>query len=92
MFPRGMLGEVEEVGEAVHEVSRGDRVITMMQGLGGVHARRPGATPNTSPSRPPLLRLLRPESIPMRWRRLAYQGEAYEVSAGLGNLRADGLS
>jgi NADPH:quinone reductase len=37
-----VLGDVEEVGEAVHEIRRGDRVITMMQGLGGVHARRSG--------------------------------------------------
>jgi len=37
-----VVGDVVEVGEAVHEVRRGDRVITMMQGLGGVRARRPG--------------------------------------------------
>lgn len=36
------VGDVEEVGEAVREVRPGDRVITMMQGLGGVRAERPG--------------------------------------------------
>jgi NADPH:quinone reductase len=37
-----VLGDVEEVGEAVREVHPGDRVLTMMQGLGGVRATRPG--------------------------------------------------
>jgi threonine dehydrogenase-like Zn-dependent dehydrogenase len=34
--------DIEEVGHAVQEFRRGDRVITMMQGLGGVRAERPG--------------------------------------------------
>lgn len=37
-----VVGEVEEVGEGVDGVRRGDRVVTMMQGLGGVRAERPG--------------------------------------------------
>ena len=37
-----VVGEIEEVGHAVQEFRRGDRVITMMQGLGGVRAERPG--------------------------------------------------
>jgi NADPH:quinone reductase len=37
-----VVGEVAEVGENVSDVSIGDQVITMMQGLGGVHPERPG--------------------------------------------------
>jgi NADPH2:quinone reductase len=37
-----VVGDVVEVGAAVSEVRVADRVITMMQGLGGVRARRPG--------------------------------------------------
>ena len=37
-----VVGEVDEVGHAVQEFRRGDRVISMMQGLGGVRAERPG--------------------------------------------------
>src|SRR4051812_27010656 len=37
-----VVGDVVEVGAAVSEVRIADRVITMMQGLGGVRARRPG--------------------------------------------------
>lgn len=37
-----VVGEVVEVGSAVSEFRVGDRAITMMQGLGGVRARRPG--------------------------------------------------
>jgi NADPH2:quinone reductase len=37
-----VVGEVEEVGSAVRSLGRGDRVISMMQGLGGVRALRPG--------------------------------------------------
>jgi NADPH:quinone reductase len=37
-----VVGEVVEVGGSVSDVSVGDQVITMMQGLGGVHPRRPG--------------------------------------------------
>ncbi|NBC19384.1 MAG: zinc-binding dehydrogenase [Bacteroidetes bacterium] len=36
------VGVVTETGDAVEAVDRGDRVITMMQGLGGVHATYPG--------------------------------------------------
>ena len=37
-----VVGEVVEVGAAVSDVRVGDWVITMMQGLGGVRAQRPG--------------------------------------------------
>src|SRR5262245_6980631 len=37
-----VVGEVVETGSAVAEFRPGDRVVTMMQGLGGVRARRPG--------------------------------------------------
>jgi NADPH:quinone reductase len=37
-----VVGQVVEVGADVSEVSVGDHVITMMQGLGGVHPQRPG--------------------------------------------------
>jgi NADPH2:quinone reductase len=37
-----VVGEVVEVGSSVSSVRRGDRVITMMQGLGGVRSERPG--------------------------------------------------
>ncbi len=37
-----VVGEVTEVGEVVTTVRPGDRVITMMQGLGGVRSERPG--------------------------------------------------
>lgn len=37
-----VVGDVVETGAAVRDVQPGDRVITMMQGLGGVRARRPG--------------------------------------------------
>ena len=37
-----VVGVVVEVGAAVSEVRVADRVITMMQGLGGVRAQRPG--------------------------------------------------
>jgi NADPH2:quinone reductase len=37
-----VVGDVVEVGAAVSEVRVADRVITMMQGLGGVRAQRPG--------------------------------------------------
>jgi NADPH:quinone reductase len=37
-----VVGDVEEVGEAVQKVRPGDRMITMMQGLGGVRGTRAG--------------------------------------------------
>src|SRR3712207_1245199 len=37
-----VVGEIEEAGGAVEGLRPGDRVITMMQGLGGVRAERPG--------------------------------------------------
>jgi NADPH2:quinone reductase len=37
-----VVGEVVEIGAAVSEFRSGDRVITMMQGLGGGRAQRPG--------------------------------------------------
>jgi NADPH2:quinone reductase len=37
-----VVGDVVEVGAAVSQVRVADRVITMMQGLGGVRAQRPG--------------------------------------------------
>jgi NADPH:quinone reductase len=37
-----VVGEVVEAGENVSSLSVGDRVITMMQGLGGVRPQRPG--------------------------------------------------
>ncbi len=37
-----VVGEVVEIGAAVSEFRPGDRIVTMMQGLGGVRARRPG--------------------------------------------------
>jgi NADPH:quinone reductase len=37
-----VVGEVVDVGAAVSEFRVGDRAITMMQGLGGVRAHRPG--------------------------------------------------
>ena len=37
-----VVGKVDEVGNAVQGFRRGDRVITMMQGLGGVRAERSG--------------------------------------------------
>lgn len=37
-----VVGEVEDAGSHVREIQRGDIVITMMQGLGGVRALRPG--------------------------------------------------
>ncbi len=36
------MGEVVETGSAVSEFRVGDRIVTMMQGLGGVRAERPG--------------------------------------------------
>lgn len=36
------LGDVVEVGSAVTQIGVGDRVITMMQQLGGIHGIRPG--------------------------------------------------
>ena len=38
-----VVGEIEDIGADVHEVQRGDRVITVMQGLGGVRALRHGS-------------------------------------------------
>src|SRR5262245_30097251 len=37
-----LVGEVVERGAGVEEPALGDHVITMMQGLGGVRAERPG--------------------------------------------------
>jgi NADPH2:quinone reductase len=37
-----VIGDVVEIGSAVSRVRVGERVVTMMQGLGGVRARRPG--------------------------------------------------
>ena len=37
-----VVGDVLETGKNVSEIRVGDRVITMMQGLGGVRAERPG--------------------------------------------------
>jgi NADPH:quinone reductase len=37
-----VVGDVVEIGANVSDISVGDRVITMMQGLGGVHPKRPG--------------------------------------------------
>lgn len=37
-----VVGEVVDEGAAVSDIRVGDRVITMMQGLGGVRPRRPG--------------------------------------------------
>lgn len=38
----GVVGEVVETGSMMSEFRVGDRIITMMQGLGGVRAERPG--------------------------------------------------
>jgi NADPH2:quinone reductase len=38
-----VVGDIEEAGAAVRDFRPGDRVITVMQGLGGVRAERPGA-------------------------------------------------
>jgi NADPH:quinone reductase len=38
-----VVGKVKEIGTSVHGLRIGERVITMMQGLGGVRAERPGA-------------------------------------------------
>lgn len=37
-----VVGVIDDVGRDVGEWTRGETVITMMQGLGGVHAERPG--------------------------------------------------
>src|SRR2546430_304157 len=37
-----VVGQVTEVGASVLEFRPGDRIMTMMQGLGGVRAERPG--------------------------------------------------
>jgi NADPH:quinone reductase len=37
-----VVGDVVEIGESVSDFRVGERVITMMQGLGGVHAERSG--------------------------------------------------
>jgi len=37
-----VIGDIEETGQSVSDIRPGDRVITMMQGLGGVRAERPG--------------------------------------------------
>lgn len=37
-----VVGEVDALGDEVKNLRKGDRVITMMQGLGGVRAKRPG--------------------------------------------------
>lgn len=37
-----VVGEIEEVGASVRDPRPGERVVTMMQGLGGVRAERPG--------------------------------------------------
>lgn len=37
-----LCGTVQAVGEGVTQVAPGDRVITMMQRLGGIHGERPG--------------------------------------------------
>lgn len=37
-----VVGEIQTAGENVRDFHQGDRVITMMQGLGGVRADRPG--------------------------------------------------
>jgi NADPH2:quinone reductase len=37
-----VVGEIVEIGASVRGLSSGDRVITMMQGLGGVRGERPG--------------------------------------------------
>jgi NADPH2:quinone reductase len=37
-----VIGDLDEVGVSVGDLRQGDRVITMMQGLGGVRADRPG--------------------------------------------------
>jgi NADPH:quinone reductase len=37
-----VVGEIQATGQDVHGLRPGDRVITMMQGLGGVRAERPG--------------------------------------------------
>jgi NADPH2:quinone reductase len=38
-----VVGVIEEIGESVREWALGQTVITMMQGLGGVRAERPGS-------------------------------------------------
>ena len=38
-----VVGDVVEIGTNVSDVRVGERVITMMQGLGGVRAQRPGS-------------------------------------------------
>jgi NADPH:quinone reductase len=42
-----VVGEIAEVGSCVTDVFVGDRVITMMQGLGGVRGARPGGYAET---------------------------------------------
>ncbi len=38
-----VVGEIEEIGASVRGIRIGEKVISMMQGLGGVRAERPGA-------------------------------------------------
>lgn len=50
-----VLGEVVEVGSQVEGWRPGDRVITMMQRLGGIHGERPGGYRETVELRPETL-------------------------------------
>jgi len=82
-----VVGEVVEVGAAVRGVRPGDRVLTMMQGLGGVRAERPGGYAEYVTAAEAAVACLPPEVDPYDMAALGLVGvTAYEGLRRLGAL------
>lgn len=82
-----VVGEVEEVGRAVNGVRQGDRVITMMQGLGGVRAERPGGYADYVTVGAEAVAIIPSEIDPLRMAALGLVGvTAYEGLRRIGQL------
>ena len=82
-----VVGEVEEAGQAVSSLQQGDRVITMMQGLGGVRAERRGGYADYVTVAAEAVAVIRREIDPLRMAALGLVGvTAYEGLRRIGPL------
>ena len=82
-----VVGEVAEAGPAVNDVRPGDHVITMMQGLGGVRAERPGGYAQYVTVGAEAVAIIPREIDPLRMAALGLVGvTAYEGLRRIGRL------